>query len=258
MNYLIIEKIIEDWYLNKPSYLKIPNKINTIFKSWCGITFEEFKIKVHPKFIQKKLKYPYNVPNLFNNNFVNTKPILPSIKIIKWELQDDILEIKYNFQDSFFGELLIATTTKGICWLTFVENQQISLQELQFNFPNAAFKRDHTLKNNFSFYNLAPTHKTILHIKGTDFQIKIWKTLIAIPLGHIKSYGNLSEMAKLPKEASRAVGNAISKNPIACYIPCHRIVRNSGVIGNFRWKQSRKIALIGWEAVVLLADKNFI
>lgn len=245
--YPIIEKIIENWYLCKTPHTKIPDEIESAFKSWSGITFTEFKTKIHPKFIQKKLKGTNNIPNLFHNPSTNTNPILTNVEIIKWELKDDTLNINYNFQNTLFGELLIATTAKGICWAAFIKDQEIGFEELQSNFSNATFKKNNHLKCNYLFSKLENKNKIILHVKGSNFQHKIWNALLTIPLGHLKSYGDVSEMVNLPKEASRAVGTAISKNPVALYIPCHRIVRSSGIIGNFRWKQSRKIALIGWE-----------
>ena len=89
--------------------------------------------------------------------------------------------------------------------------------------------------------------KIKLHLKGTDFQLKVWEALLKIPTGNVTTYGNISKSIQKPK-ASRAVGTAIGNNPIAFLIPCHRVIQSTGVFGGYMWGTTRKTAIIGWEA----------
>ena len=86
-----------------------------------------------------------------------------------------------------------------------------------------------------------------LHLKGTDFQLKVWETLLKIPMGKLSTYGNIAEQIQSPK-ASRAVGSAIGDNPVAFLIPCHRVIQSTGTFGGYHWGSTRKTAMIGWEA----------
>ena len=86
-----------------------------------------------------------------------------------------------------------------------------------------------------------------LHLKGTDFQLKVWETLLKIPMGKLSTYGNIAEQIQSPK-ASRAVGSAIGDNPVAFLIPCHRVIQSTGTFGQYHWGSTRKTAMIGWEA----------
>ena len=85
-----------------------------------------------------------------------------------------------------------------------------------------------------------------LHLKGTAFQLKVWETLLKIPFGRLSTYGSVASGIKNPG-ASRAVGSAIASNPVAYVIPCHRVIQQSGIIGEYMWGSVRKAAIIGWE-----------
>jgi AraC family transcriptional regulator of adaptative response/methylated-DNA-[protein]-cysteine methyltransferase len=93
-------------------------------------------------------------------------------------------------------------------------------------------------------------NRILLDIRGTEFQIKVWEALLKIPSGNIVSYQNIAAMVGKPR-ASRAVGSAIGKNLIAYMIPCHRVIRETGVIGEYRWGSARKSSIIGWESAQL-------
>jgi AraC family transcriptional regulator, regulatory protein of adaptative response / methylated-DNA-[protein]-cysteine methyltransferase len=91
-------------------------------------------------------------------------------------------------------------------------------------------------------------HKIKLHLKGTDFQLKVWETLLTIPMGQLSTYGNIAAEINNPK-AARAVGSAIGDNPVAFLIPCHRVIQSTGIFGGYMWGTKRKTAMIGWEGV---------
>lgn len=89
--------------------------------------------------------------------------------------------------------------------------------------------------------------KVKLHLKGTPFQLKVWQSLLRIPFGNMCTYGSIADDINSPG-ASRAVGTAIGNNPVAFLIPCHRVIRSSGIIGDYHWGSTRKTAILGWEA----------
>jgi len=167
------------------------------------------------------------------------------------------LQINYSFADSPFGPLIIAATPKGICYMAFEHDEALGLDRLQAKFPNADFRRKlDLLQQNALFifrrdWNQLPEIK--LHLKGTDFQLKVWESLLKIPLGKLSTYGGVAEHIGSPA-ASRAVGTAIGSNPVAYLIPCHRVIQSSGAIGGYMWGTTRKTAIIGWEAAKLQLD----
>ncbi len=161
------------------------------------------------------------------------------------------MRIAYGFYKSLFGDILIAETGKGICDLNFVTNRRKAVHDFKLRWKNADLveKKGKQAAQVQDFFNkrAVPQHKILLDMKGTDFQIKVWKALLKIPSGQLLSYGDVARMIGKPK-ATRAVGTAIGKNPIACVIPCHRVIRKTGEIGQYRWGRIRKSKLIAWES----------
>lgn len=164
------------------------------------------------------------------------------------------LAIHYDFTTSIFGNVIIASTSKGICHLAFYDNKPLALEELQDKFPNATFslQSDTIQQSALAIFNNNPSdiRRIKLHLRGTDFQLKVWEALLSIPPGKLLSYGDIATEIKQPKSA-RAVGSAIGANPIAFLIPCHRVIQASGLIGGYRWGATRKSVMIGWESAQL-------
>ncbi|MGB4400967.1 MAG: methylated-DNA--[protein]-cysteine S-methyltransferase [Daejeonella sp.] len=167
------------------------------------------------------------------------------------------LDINYSYAESPFGDLLIASTSKGICHMSFSENEILSLDDLKHRFPNAGFRplRDGIQQNALGIFQNDWTNlsQVKLHLKGTAFQIKVWETLLKIPMGKLTSYGNIADKITRPK-ASRAVGTAIGNNPVAFLIPCHRVIKSGGAPGGYMWGLTRKSAIIAWEAAHVNSD----
>lgn len=160
------------------------------------------------------------------------------------------LVINYSFSQSIFGQIIIASTHKGICYIAFYEDEHKAFNLLVDKFPNASFIAK---KDDFQEQALLIFHKDWnkineikLHLKGTDFQLKVWEALLKIPLGKLSTYGQLAMEIGSPN-ASRAVGTAIGSNLIAFLIPCHRVIQSSGNFGGYMWGNTRKTAIIGWE-----------
>ena len=162
------------------------------------------------------------------------------------------LKINYLISQSIFGQMLTASTGKGICYLAFSEDKGQMLTELKELFPNASFteQTDEGIEQVIRFFGLDWNNpKEIkLHLKGTAFQLKVWETLLKIPEGQLATYGEIAKKIQNPK-ATRAIGSAVGDNPVSFLIPCHRIIRSSGVLGQYHWGPARKKAMIGWEAV---------
>ncbi|SDH68551.1 AraC family transcriptional regulator, regulatory protein of adaptative response / methylated-DNA-[protein]-cysteine methyltransferase [Chryseobacterium taeanense] len=167
------------------------------------------------------------------------------------------LAINYSFSESPFGKIIAASTEKGICYMAFENDKHKALGDLQIKFPNASFfeNRDEFQKNALSIFNKdwKELNTIKLHLKGTDFQLKVWESLLSIPMGKLSTYGNLAEKIGHSK-ASRAVGTAIGSNPVAFLIPCHRVIQSSGKIGGYMWGSDRKQLIIGWESSKVYSD----
>lgn len=168
--------------------------------------------------------------------------------------------IEYDLAETLFGKVFIASTSKGICAMSFVENKDQGLQNLKEKFSNAQFleNKNERQNNALDFFHAIKRGQEKdqkqhlaqikLHLKGTDFQLKVWECLLKIPQGQLSSYGEIAEYIGNPK-ASRAVGTAIGHNPVAFLIPCHRVIQATGALGDYHWGKTRKSAMIGWEGV---------
>ncbi|MCB0280399.1 MAG: methylated-DNA--[protein]-cysteine S-methyltransferase [Calditrichaeota bacterium] len=161
------------------------------------------------------------------------------------------LDIRFQYIESPFGQMLIAATEKGICHLAFNDIDDSHISQLKNRFPNAHFSESDSI--HFQAIRQAfSSGKTVdqsiqLHIKGSPFQIKVWESLLKIPSAGLSTYQAIARSIKNPR-ALRAVGTAIGQNPVAYLIPCHRVIRSSGIIGEYHWGADRKAAMIGWEA----------
>lgn len=161
------------------------------------------------------------------------------------------LLINYSYAESPFGNILVASTAKGICHMAFADNEADAFQQLKQQFPNARYQQMVDMIQQNALYIFTHDWKQLsqirLHLKGTDFQIKVWETLLKIPMGQLSTYGDIAAKIQAPK-ASRAVGSAVGDNPVAFLIPCHRVIQSSGAFGQYHWGSTRKTAMIGWEA----------
>lgn len=158
--------------------------------------------------------------------------------------------IRYSYADTPFGEVLIASTDKGICRLAFADDHDDALGALTDKFPCATFvaQCDEMQQKALSSINGDGDRTDIvLHIKGTVFQLNVWEALLSIPTGHTVSYGDIARAVGRPG-AGQAAGSAVGANPVSLLIPCHRVIRTSGELGNYHWGTDRKRAILDWEA----------
>ncbi|MDP1536454.1 MAG: methylated-DNA--[protein]-cysteine S-methyltransferase [Burkholderiales bacterium] len=162
------------------------------------------------------------------------------------------LDIRYGVHDTRFGPALIATTTRGVCALHFVNAESAGLEQLRQAWPHAQHLHDPAATAAIAQRLFTPlaaeTQQPLaLLVKGTNFQIQVWRALLALPAGALTTYGELAESLDKP-DAARAVGAAVGANSIAWLIPCHRVIRASGVLTGYRWGTPRKAAMLSWEA----------
>jgi len=167
------------------------------------------------------------------------------------------LTICYGYAASPFGEIIVGVSARGVCHLRFVEPGQrnAAATSLQSEWPHAEFDRDDTAAQQLAariFEPYAAAGSPGLLLRGTNFQIKVWEALLRIPPGYTLSYRDLATLAAQPG-AQRAVGSALAQNPVAVLIPCHRVIRESGDSGLYRWGAERKCALIAREQAQRIA-----
>jgi AraC family transcriptional regulator of adaptative response/methylated-DNA-[protein]-cysteine methyltransferase len=161
------------------------------------------------------------------------------------------LSINYSFAESPFGNIIVASTLKGICYMAFADDRDEAFNSLHAQFPNAQYTQmvDLAQQNALFIFKKDWTElsKIKLHLKGTSFQLKVWEALLNIPMGGLSTYSSVAAAIHQPN-ASRAVGSAVGDNPVAFLIPCHRVIKSTGETGQYHWGEARKSAMIGWEA----------
>jgi AraC family transcriptional regulator, regulatory protein of adaptative response / methylated-DNA-[protein]-cysteine methyltransferase len=187
-------------------------------------------------------------PGRLHDLFVQTEAVTPG----EYKAKGAGIEIVYGFHPTPFGECLLALTARGICFLAFVESDPSSaLAQLKRSWPNAALAEDSArtspvVDRIFSLNVDGSSISIPLHLRGTNFQIKVWEALLRLPPGQVTTYQALAKQVG-SSSAARAVGNAVAHNPVAYLIPCHRVLQKTGHFGNYRYGPTRKKAILGWE-----------
>ncbi len=160
-------------------------------------------------------------------------------------------QIRYGTSETPFGRCLVAATARGICNLSFLDPAEQPEPALRERWPHATLERDRQLAAAIGDRLFAPLATgrapLTLHVKGTNFQVQVWRALLSLPFAGLTTYRRLATTLGRPN-AARAVGNAVGRNPVGYLIPCHRVIRESGALGGYRWGLDRKAAMLGWEA----------
>lgn len=158
--------------------------------------------------------------------------------------------IHYSLAETKFGQVIVASTLLGVCFLGFTKEPEDGVSELKMRFPGSSCVEgtDNFQQAALSLlqYDKQERPEVRLHLIGTTFQLKVWKALLSIPQGSVTTYGDLALLIGCPK-AVRAVGNAVGKNPVSLLIPCHRVIRSDGSIGGYHWGVGRKKRILEWE-----------
>jgi len=236
-----------------------PSHFQRMFTEWAGTSPKKFLQYISVEHAKNILKEDNNATlfdatfetglsstSRLHDLFINIEGMTPA----EYKNGGKSLCINYSFAESPFGNLIVASTSKGICYMAFEDDEEKAFNDLKEKFPNAAFQRKLDLIQQnalFIFQNdWSKLSQIKLHLKGTDFQLKVWESLLKIPMGKLSSYGEIARQVG-NANASRAVGTAIGNNPVAYLIPCHRVIQSSGAIGDYMWGNTRKTAIIGWE-----------
>ncbi len=239
-----------------------PFHFQRLFTEWAGVSPKKFLQYTSVQYAKSLLQQP--TTTLFNTAletglsgtgrlhdlFINIEGMTPG----EFKNGGEQLCINYSFASTNFGQMIVAATPKGICYMAFINEKVIGFADLQAYFPNAILKQQTDIFQQQALGIFTKDWQNLqqikLHLKGTDFQLKVWEALLKIPMGQLTTYGAIANTIKSPK-ASRAVGTAIGSNPVAFLIPCHRVIQATGNIGGYMWGSTRKTAIIGWEAATI-------
>jgi len=239
-----------------------PSHFQRLFSEWAGVSPKKFIQYLSLDYAKQILNNKQSSlldtahetglsgTSRLHDLFINIEGMTPG----QYKNGGQNLSVYYSFANSPFGQVIIASTDIGVCYIAFENDESLALSNLKSRFPHANYeqKSDSLQQSALSFFNddWKQSDKIKLHLKGTEFQLKVWETLLTLPLGDLTTYGSIAEKIEKPK-ASRAVGTAIGNNPVAFLIPCHRVIQKSGNLGGYMWGNTRKAAIIAWEASLL-------
>jgi len=235
-----------------------PYHFQRLFKDWAGVSPKKFLQYISIQHAKALLKNQASLADAsFETGLSGTSRLHDLFVTIEGMTPGDYknggetLAIHYSFGETPFGDVLLASTQKGICHIAFTLGVNNALQELKQRFPNAAFeqKTDNLQQSALDVFRGSKYNpdKIKLHLKASPFQLKVWQALLRIPQGSLSTYSSIAQAIQSPK-AQRAVGTAIATNPVAYLIPCHRVIRSTGIIGDYHWGTGRKKAIIAWES----------
>jgi AraC family transcriptional regulator of adaptative response/methylated-DNA-[protein]-cysteine methyltransferase len=253
-------------FKEQPNLDEVAEKVNLspfhfqrLFTDWAGISPKKFLQYLSLEYAKGILKN--NQATLFDTAFetglsgtgrlhdlfINIEGMTPA----EYKNGGKALAINYSFAESPFGNIIVASTPKGICYMAFADDRDGAFNQLQEQFPNAQYTQMVDVAQQDALFIFKKDWSQLsnikLHLKGTNFQLKVWETLLNIPMGGLSTYSSVAKAIHQPA-ASRAVGSAVGDNPVAFLIPCHRVIKSTGEIGQYHWGATRKTAMIGWEA----------
>lgn len=238
-----------------------PTQVHTLFRRWAGLTPKAFlqaltldRAKTLLAESASVLDATYEVglsgPGRLHDLFVTHEALSPG----EFKAGGAGLVFTYGFHPSPFGEALIVAAPRGLAGIGFVDDgdRLVALDDMRARWPRARFVEDAAATGTlatrvFDAKRWRPDEPLNVVLIGTDFEVRVWRTLLRIPLGRATTYSKVAETIGAPK-ASRAVGAAVGKNPISFVVPCHRVIGRSGALTGYHWGLNRKRAILGWEA----------
>jgi AraC family transcriptional regulator of adaptative response/methylated-DNA-[protein]-cysteine methyltransferase len=236
-------------------------ELHHLFRRWAGITPKAFLQAITLDHARRLLRDSASVldasfevglsgPGRLHDLFVTHEAMSPG----EWKSGGAGLTISYGFHPSPFGTALVMATERGLAGLAFADSgeERAALADMAGRWPRAKLVEDHA--------RTAPLAQRIFDTKlwrserplrvvliGTDFEVRVWETLLKIPMGRAMTYSDIATSIRAPK-AARAVGAAVGKNPISFVVPCHRALGKNGDLTGYHWGLTRKRAMLGWEA----------
>lgn len=238
-----------------------PRALNELFRRWCGLSPKAFLQSVtldharrilrdSPNILDASYELGLSGPGRLHDLFVVHEAMSPG----EWKTGGAGLTVYYGFHPSPFGSALVMATERGLCGLAFADigDERAALDDMRNRWPNARYIEDSArtvahAQRIFDSNLWKPNTPLRVVLIGTDFEIRVWETLLTIPLGRATTYSDIARKIERPK-ASRAVGAAVGKNPLSFVVPCHRVVGKSGALTGYHWGLTRKRAMLGWEA----------
>jgi AraC family transcriptional regulator of adaptative response/methylated-DNA-[protein]-cysteine methyltransferase len=238
-----------------------PDELHHLFRRWAGLTPKAFLQAItidHARSLLRDsasvLDAAYEVglsgPGRLHDLFVTHEAMSPG----EWKTGGEGLTMHYGFHESPFGKAIVVATERGLAGLGFADpgEEKTAIDDMQRRWPRARLEEDAT--------RTAPIARRIFDqacwrkdqplrvvMIGTDFEVRVWETLLGIPMGRASTYSDIAKKLGKPN-AARAVGAAVGKNPISFVVPCHRVLGKSGDITGYHWGLTRKRAMLGWEA----------
>jgi AraC family transcriptional regulator of adaptative response/methylated-DNA-[protein]-cysteine methyltransferase len=238
-----------------------PSELHHLFRRWAGLTPKAFLqaltldsarnlLRDSASVLDASYEVGLSGPGRLHDLFVTHEAMSPG----EWKTGGEGLTIHYGFHPAVFGTALVMATDRGLCGLAFADpgEEAAAIADMRRRWPRANYVEDSA--------RTAPLCARIFDKKlwredrplrvvliGTDFEVRVWETLMRIPMGRATTYSTIAGTIGNPK-ASRAVGAAVGKNPISFVVPCHRVVGKSGELTGYHWGLTRKRAMLGWEA----------
>ncbi|HEX7927180.1 MAG TPA: methylated-DNA--[protein]-cysteine S-methyltransferase [bacterium] len=228
-----------------------------LFRRWAGISPTRFlqvvTLSEAKRLLQEKrsvldtaLDVGMSGPGRLHDLFINLDGISPG----EYKDRGEGLTLDWGVYTSPFGDCLLVASQRGVCSLTFLpDGLKAGMAEVKAKWPRATFRPDGgKLKGVASriFSSARSGAPLTLHLQGTNFQVQVWQALLRIPFGEVATYGDIAKAVGSPG-AVRAVGTAVGHNPVAFLIPCHRVIRETGALGEYHWGADRKRCMQVWE-----------
>ncbi len=233
-----------------------PFHFQRVFKRWAGVSPKQFMSYITVEHAKAALERSAPVLDAafdaglssgsrLHDAFVNVHAMTPG----EYKTQGRDLVIHHGVHDTAFGPALILTTDRGICGMDFIASNGVdeALARAQQHWSLSRFVGDQKATGAIVAHMLDPKAPRSLLMRGTNFQIQVWSALLRVPAGAIVSYGDIAGVIGQP-DATRAVGTALGANTIGYLVPCHRVLRATGLFKNYRWGAARRYAMLGWEA----------
>jgi len=237
------------------------DELHHLFRRWDGLTPKAFMqaltldhakglLRDSASVLDAALDSGLSGPGRLHDLFVTHEAMSPG----EWKNGGEGMTLRFGFHPSPFGTAVVIASGRGLAGLAFADpgEEQAALADMQRRWPRATYVEDRAATSGlaqriFDPKLWRPDQPLRVILIGTDFEVRVWETLMKIPMGRAVCYSDIAARIKSPK-ASRAVGAAVGKNPISFVVPCHRALGKSGALTGYHWGVTRKQAMIGWEA----------